>query len=145
MSPFSTRRRVEFSDTDMGGVVHFSRFFVFMETAEHQFLRSLGIEVDTRVDGRRVSWPRVAARCEYLRPLHFGDELEIQVSVRKRGEKSMTYAYLFRRGGEDIARGEMTAVCCAVEEEGKFEALPIPAAMARRFDTAESEGQEGPP
>ena len=145
MHQFSCQRRVEFSDTDMGGVVHFSRFFVFMETAEHQFLRSLGVEVDTRVDGRRVSWPRVAARCEYLQPAHFGDELEIQVSVRKRGEKSMTYAYLFRRGGEEIARGEMTAVCCAVEDEGKFEALPIPAAMVRRFYAAEIEDQEAPP
>ena len=51
----------------------------------------------------------------------------------------MTYTYLFRRGDEEIARGEMTAVCCAVEAEGKFEALPIPAAMARCFDAAESE------
>jgi 4-hydroxybenzoyl-CoA thioesterase/acyl-CoA thioester hydrolase len=83
------------------------------------------------VDGRRVSWPRVAARCEYLRPLRFGDELEIQVRVLKRGERSMTYAYDFRRGGEEIARGEMTAVCCAVEEGGRFEAVPIPPAMAR--------------
>ena len=40
-----TRRRVEFADTDMGGSVHFSRFFVFMETAEHEFLRALvGLE-----------------------------------------------------------------------------------------------------
>jgi 4-hydroxybenzoyl-CoA thioesterase/acyl-CoA thioester hydrolase len=145
MSPFSTRRRVEFSDTDMGGVVHFSRFFVFMETAEHQFLGSLGVEVDTVVDGRRVSWPRVAARCEYLRPAHFGDELDIQVRVLKRGEKSMTYAYLFCRGEQEIARGEMTAVCCAVEEGGRLEAIPIPPSMARRLETAEGEQPETSP
>ena len=42
-SSFTTRRRIEFADTDMGGIVHFSRYFIFMETAEHQFLESLGI------------------------------------------------------------------------------------------------------
>ena len=31
------KRRVEFSDTDMAGIVHFARFFVFMEAAEHAF------------------------------------------------------------------------------------------------------------
>ena len=41
MHTFRTRRRVEFVDTDMGGIVHFSRFFVFMETAEHEFLEAL--------------------------------------------------------------------------------------------------------
>ena len=35
-------RRVDFSDTDAGGVVHFSRFFAFMEAAEDRYLRSLG-------------------------------------------------------------------------------------------------------
>ncbi|MEE8147584.1 MAG: hypothetical protein V3T24_08275, partial [Longimicrobiales bacterium] len=53
----STRRRIEFADTDMGGIVHFARFFVFMETAEHEFLRSLGTSVDRHVDGHRISWP----------------------------------------------------------------------------------------
>ena len=46
-SEFQTRRKIEFSDTDMAGIVHFSRFFIFMETAEHEFLRSLGTSVDT--------------------------------------------------------------------------------------------------
>jgi len=29
-----TSRRVEFGDTDMAGIVHFSRFFLWMEAAE---------------------------------------------------------------------------------------------------------------
>ncbi|MEL7264077.1 MAG: hypothetical protein AAFP69_04590, partial [Planctomycetota bacterium] len=43
--PFSIQRRVEFRDTDAAGIVHFSAFFPFMETAEHAFLRSLGLSV----------------------------------------------------------------------------------------------------
>ena len=52
MHEFRTRRRIEFSDTDMGGIAHFSRFFVFMETAEHEFLNAIGTSVHVMVDGR---------------------------------------------------------------------------------------------
>jgi len=131
---FVTRRKVEFADTDSGGVVHFSRYMVFMETAEHQFLAARGINVDTHIEGKRVSWPRVSARCSYGRPLIFGDEVEIEVSVARRGKKSMTYAFALRRGEEEIASGEMTSVCCVIEADGRFTAIPIPQELAGRLD-----------
>jgi acyl-CoA thioesterase FadM len=55
MHELRTRRKIEFADTDMGGIVHFSRYFVFMETAEHEFLDAIGTCVDVELDGRRVS------------------------------------------------------------------------------------------
>ncbi len=60
MHEFRTSRRMEFVDTDMGGIVHFSRFFVFMETAEHQFLDAVGTSVVLEIDGDQIGWPRVA-------------------------------------------------------------------------------------
>ncbi|MFQ5670267.1 MAG: acyl-CoA thioesterase [Acidobacteriota bacterium] len=136
MSPFITQRTIEFADTDTGGVVHFSRFFIFMETAEHAFLRSLGIPVFTRVEGRMVSWPRVEASCEYLRPAHYEDTLAIQVQVLRKGTRSVTYGFCFRRGEETIARGRMTAVCCALAEGGRFTAIRIPESIAGRLPGA---------
>ncbi|MDB6148705.1 MAG: thioesterase superfamily protein, partial [Chthoniobacter sp.] len=34
---FKLLRRVEFAETDMAGIVHFSNFFRMMEAAEHAF------------------------------------------------------------------------------------------------------------
>ncbi len=45
MIPFQITRRVEFGDTDMAGIMHFSNFFRFMEVAESDFLRSRGLNV----------------------------------------------------------------------------------------------------
>ena len=42
---FKVQRRVEFSETDMAGIMHYSNFFRFMETAEHAFYRDLGHSV----------------------------------------------------------------------------------------------------
>jgi len=35
---YKTKRKIEFADTDLAGICHFARFFIFMETTEHQFL-----------------------------------------------------------------------------------------------------------
>ena len=42
---YTFRRRIEFRETDMAGIVHFSNFFAYMEQAEHDFLRSVGMGV----------------------------------------------------------------------------------------------------
>ncbi|GEM_PF-726544 len=117
---FHTQRRIEFADTDMAGIVHFARFFVFMETAEHEFLHSLGTSVAAKLDNMQLGWPRLAASCEYLSPAKFEEILDIRVSVARKGNKPMTYQFEFPRGGVLIARGQMSSVCCLVGALGAF-------------------------
>lgn len=147
-SRFTVTRRIEFVDTDMGGIVHFSRFFVFMETAEHLFLESLGLSVHQRRDGREISWPRVAAACDYLQPARFGDVVEIQLAVTRKGRTSLAYGFEFRRGGELLARGRTAAVCCEFDGAGGVTAIPIPPRFAERIAeapaTAAARSGEGP-
>ena len=132
VSEFRTRRRVEFADTDMAGIVHFARFFVFMETAEHEFLRSLGTVIHSETDGRELGWPRVAASCDYESPARFGDELDILVRVARKGRRSMTYDFEFRIGDRRVARGRMSSVCCDTSGE-RLEAVEIPSSLADRL------------
>ena len=70
---FKVVRRVEFSETDMAGIMHFSNFFRFMETAEHGFFRSLGLAIINDKAHPGIGWPRVRAECDYKAPLHFQD------------------------------------------------------------------------
>ena len=70
---FKAIRRVEFADTDMAGIMHYSNFFRFMETAEHAFFRSLGLSIFPRRSDPPVGWPRVHAECDFKRPLAFED------------------------------------------------------------------------
>ena len=106
MGPLTTRRRVEFRDTDAAGIVHFSAFFFWMESAEHELLRAAGIAVvDRGADGIDASWPRVSATCDYVSAVRFGDEVEIAVSVTAVGRSSVTYAFAFSHAGTAVARG----------------------------------------
>ena len=127
MGAFPTKRRVEFADTDAAGITHFASFFRFMEEAEHEMLRSAGIGVlHHEVGDLIVSWPRVAARCDYVSPAHFEDVLEVTIWVSRLGSKSATYTAEFRRGETLIARGETTAACCIVGDDGGPQAIEIP-------------------
>jgi acyl-CoA thioester hydrolase len=127
---FHTQRRIEFVDVDLAGFVHFSRFFIFMETAEHEFLRSLGTSVHTHIDGEEIGWPRLAATCEYLKPAKFEDILDIEVLVKRKGVTSMTYEFLFRRDGVLIARGEVSSICCKIHPQHGLKKIPIPSFIA---------------
>ncbi len=133
---FHTRRKIEFADTDLAGICHFARFFVFMETAEHEFLNSLGTSVAMDLDGNQIGWPRLSASCEYLTPVKFEDVLDIHLTVLRKGNKSMTYNFVFTKDGVTVARGQMSSACCVCNPGEKIYAIPIPAFIAERIEEA---------
>src|SRR5687767_13294275 len=124
--PFHTSRLVEFHDTDMAGIMHFASFFVYMESAEHELLRSLGLSVHATLEDEHISFPRVSATCKYASPARCEDVLDIAVSVARIGTTSVTYDFRFTRAGEEIAKGTMIAVCCRVAHGQPPEPRAIP-------------------
>lgn len=130
---FETQRRVEFADTDMAGVVHFTRFFQYMEEAEHAFLRSRGLSVVMRWNGQELGWPRVAASCEYFGPAYFEDVLTIRLELTRIGNKSLTYTVEFFREGELIGRGQMTTCCCRIHPDRRMTAIELPPELRQRL------------
>ena len=141
MKRFHVQKRVEFHETDMAGIVHFSNFFRFMECAEVEFLRPLGLNVKMELDGRRLGFPRVSATCDFMKPARFEDVLDLHLRVERLGSKSVTYAIDIERGGETLARGKVTSVCCLVGERNELKAVDIPAVYRERVEAYFKEGR----
>jgi acyl-CoA thioester hydrolase len=131
--PLTTRRRVEFVDTDMAGIVHFSNFFRWMESAEVDFLHARGLSVKMGWEGIALGFPRVSASCDYLKPIRFEDVIDITVALERLGAKSATFAFEFMHQGVPVARGKMTSVCCRVREDKVLESVEIPATLRARL------------
>jgi YbgC/YbaW family acyl-CoA thioester hydrolase len=129
MHELTIQRKVEFSDTDMAGIVHFSRLIVFMENAEHAFIEALGASVHMEHDGMRVGWPRVAVEAQFKSPARFNDVVDIHLRVLHKGSKTLTYGFAISVGKRLIGTGSMTSACCAMEEKGP-RAIEIPAFIA---------------
>ncbi|TWT46956.1 1,4-dihydroxy-2-naphthoyl-CoA hydrolase [Thalassoglobus neptunius] len=127
MAEFIARRRVEFANTDMAGIVHFSNFYRWMEEAEHEYFRSLGLTImQKRPDGSYIGWPRVSASCHFEAPAFHEDELEIRLRVERIGYKSLTFYAEFFRGDKRLAHGRMKTACCICGIEGTLESIRIP-------------------
>ena len=133
---FTYRRRVEFADTDLAGIVHFARYSCYVEEAEHAFLRSLGWSVHGEHEGETIGFPRLAIRFEFKQPIAFEDEVDVHLWLLRKGTKSLTYQFELRRGDDQIAIGELSVICCRVPKDGGMTSTAIPAALADQLDEA---------
>ena len=131
---FRIQRRVDFCDTDLAGIVHFSNFFRYMEAAEVAFLRARGLNVDLAWQGDHLGFPRVSVKCDYLTPARFEDILDIDVVLERLGSKSVTYAFTLTRQGTTVARGSMTSVCCRVGADKTIKPIDIPPDVKARLE-----------
>ena len=142
---FELRRRVDFHETDMAGIVHFSNFFRLMESTEHEFFRSLGLSLHGTNEGRMYGFARVHASCDYLRPAHYQDLLAVRLRVIEKTKNSFSYALTFHRVDEDkdelepelLARGEMKVVCITKGgDDERMRATRMPPDVAAAIEPA---------
>jgi len=137
---YRTIRRVEFHETDLAGIVHFSNYFRYMEAAEHEFFRSLGLSIHTSDESGMVGFARVHASCDYRRPLHYPEEFEIRILVMEIGEKSIRYQFRFHARDEEVARGEVVAVFVSrSEDDDRMRAVAIPDGIRSQLSAAPAE------
>lgn len=139
---FKLVRRVEFIETDMAGIVHYSNFFRYMEAAETAFIRSLGFSLWAGQADPPYGWPRVHVECDYKAPLRFEDEVEIHLLVAEKRPRSLTYRFRLRKLNAhphvEVAQGLVTVVCVTLSH-GKLVATPFPKAIADQIEVAPKE------
>ena len=108
MSParFSRQRRIRFSQCDPGGIVYFVHFFDMISgTVEDWFTEALGFPYHDVHVGSRVGFPIVNTQCEFAKPCHFGDLLDIELAVARLGASSIEFAVAGSVAGEAKFRG----------------------------------------
>ncbi|MEX0678850.1 MAG: thioesterase family protein [Pirellulales bacterium] len=133
--PYKTQRRVEFRDTDAASMAHFSVFFVYMEQAEHELWRHLGLSIMVADEEGAMSFPRVGARCDYQLAVKFEDVLDIEVAIARLGQKSITYEFHFSHDGRPVATGQTTTVCCRFADDGRPRSIPIPTWIVQKLES----------
>ena len=118
---FEWSRLVEFYETDLAGIAHFSNYYRWMESAEHAFLRERGIVLH---EGG-IGWPRVHASTDFKKPIKFGDRIRVRISISELRTRSVRYAFeIGVEGSEEVhGTGEMVSVCVDL---GTMKAIEIP-------------------
>ncbi len=130
---------MQFYETDLAGIVHFSWFFRYMEEAEHALWRAAGLTIATA--GEEVGFPRLEASCQFVAPLRFEDEFEVWIRVAAINRRTMRYACVMTRGETKIATGSTTMACVSKRPGEPMKAMDLPPEVVARFSVAPDVGE----
>jgi YbgC/YbaW family acyl-CoA thioester hydrolase len=131
VNAFVHRRRVQFADTDLAGIVHFSTIFRYMEEAEHALWRAAGLTIHE--SGSGIGWPRVSAACEFRNPLRFEEEFDVRVRISALKTRTIEYEFTLVRGETVIAVGTITCICVKKLPDGSMKAIELPEHVVRHL------------
>ena len=145
----TSTRRIEFSETDMAGLVHFSNFFKYMETAERDFFEAAGVKLIRTQPGELVGWPRARAECKFSAPLRFGDTIDIHLAVKSVKDRAIDYQFRIFRRNEDGSRtqagkGHMTTILAKLDEDGELHSAELSEDLRKRIFEAPAEVLKAP-
>ena len=132
-SEYRLKRRVQFYETDMAGIVHFSWYFRYLEEAEHAMWREAGVSI---ADGSRIGWPRVEASFEFFRPLRFEDEFEVHLRIVGKDARTIRYRGVISRGDTRVAAGNITVKCVSKSPGEPMKSIDIPPEIDALFTVA---------
>jgi acyl-CoA thioester hydrolase len=130
-SELRLKRRVQFYETDVAGIVHFSWFFRYMEEAEHALWRAAGLSIHPPASP--IGWPRVAASCEFHRALRFEDEFDVTIRITEITRRTIAYKCVIAQGEERIATGSMKIACISKGNGEAMRSIEIPEDIAQRL------------
>jgi YbgC/YbaW family acyl-CoA thioester hydrolase len=123
-APFLIREYVRWGDVDAAGIIRYDAYTRFMELAEAEMFRSVGIshrDFLTRFD---FTIPRRAMHIDFESPPTLDEQLTVVTYIPKVGTTSMTLAFDFAgTGGRLRAAGSLVLVCATA---GHVAARPWP-------------------
>ncbi len=93
--------KVCFSDIDYAGIMYYPRFLHYFHVALEEFFGAeLGIGYPELLIHHRLGFPTVHLETDFSKPLSYGDEVEVEVSVRAIGRTSVAWGYRVFTVGE---------------------------------------------
>ena len=96
------KRRVEFAETDMAGMVHFSMFFRYMEEAEHAIWRKRR-HATSPPKAASTSGRAFRRTVDFKNRLKVRDEFEVRTEMAKVSPRTIQWAHTLMRGDTLIA------------------------------------------
>jgi acyl-CoA thioester hydrolase len=124
-TPLVTRRVfIAYADTDAAGILYFGAWFGWMERMHTEWLAGRGVRLPELRHRGGSSIVTRATECEYLAVVRPCDEIDIALTIGRRGPHSYRTDFTMTRVGDrtPVARASMTLV--GVDADGC--AAPIP-------------------
>ena len=132
-STYETTIAVCFGDVDQAGIVYYPNLFHYCHIAfERFFAEYVGIPYHRLIAEERLSFPTVNVSTNFNKPLRYGDEVRISVSVARIGKSSVQFRYVGRNlsDGEPCFDALITTVAIDMDT---FKPIQLPQKYAEIF------------
>ena len=119
--PFTHMIRVRFAETDAMGIVHHSRYLLYLEETRVAYLRFLGHPYsEMRAEG--VDYAVLECFVQYRQPLRFDEQIDVHLQLTSATRTSFQMTYLITVDGE--VRATAVSVHGCVTSAGRPTRLP---------------------
>lgn len=122
-SPFVSRVRVRYAETDQMGIVYYANYFVWFEVGRTDWLRSEGWSY-REMELAGSSLPVLEARCEYRSSARYDDELEIRTSGSLLSPFRVRFDYEIARPPDPATLAGGHTVHASLDPAGRPRRLP---------------------
>lgn len=131
--------RIEWGDCDPAGIVYFPRYFAYFDDSTAALFEAAGLrkrEIMRQFD--IVGIPVVDVQAKFYIPSWFGDDVEIETSIRKWGRSSFEVCHRLLKNTELAVEGFETRVWVGrhPDKADGMQAREIPKDVINRFNTS---------
>jgi len=123
MNKLIYKRKVNFYETDAQGIVHHSNYPRYFEEARGYYLEHVGFPYHKLREELRVDVVLLSLNVQYLKPVYFGEELEIRFSIMEKDKFFFKFKYEVFSNEELKTVGE-TKHCCLNRDTRKTIKIP---------------------
>lgn len=126
---------VRFGHIDKAGIVYYPRLVNYFHVAMEEFFGAvLGTDYPSFLSEHRLGLPAAHLEVDFLRPLRYGDHIQVEVDIEKVGESSIIWLYRIFRPAENQPAARARIVTVNVDMD-TFEKRPVPEWLRDRLES----------
>lgn len=138
--PYRAELIVRFGDLDEAGIVYYPRLVNYFHVAMEEFFGAvLDTDYPSFLSQHRLGLPAARLEVDFLRPLRYGDHIQVEVEIEKVGNSSIIWRYGIFRPGEHEPATKARVVTVIVDMDS-FEKTPVPTWLRDRLEAYRSAG-----
>lgn len=105
------QRRTNYYETDKMGIIHHSNYIRYFEEARLDWMEQIGLDY-RQIEELGIIIPVMFVDCQYRVPVHFEDEIEIQVKLARFDGIKMEFSYeLYQKATGQLCTTGRTGHC----------------------------------
>lgn len=125
---------VRFGDIDEAGIVYYPRLVNYFHVAMEEFFgAALEIDYPSFLSEHRLGLPAAHLEVDFLRPLRYGDHVQVEVAIESIGNSSIVWRYRIFRPDEQQPATTARVVTVNVDMDS-FEKVPVPEWLRRLLE-----------